>query len=440
MAPNSAADSSAGISRSQWLGLLLFAVVLRGGVLWQLGDRLAEDRDNYRRLAVHVAAGDGFVDPQTLAPTAYRPPLYPLVVASVLGCGGSDMALGIVQLALGIATVALTVLCANRLGLHRGSSMAAGLFVAVDPLLLQQTALVMTETLAAFLAVLVLWLSLGSPTAIRSFSAGAAFGLCCLCRPTFWAFGMFAAVAWLVFQRAKRHSAATGDRAAEGASRWRQAVYIAAGAISIVAPWGIRNAIALGRPIITTTHGGYTLLLAHNPAYTRAVVEQPWGAVWDADSLAEWKASIEAELAGEDPPIDYAHLSPAVELARDKWMNGKAWKYMRGNPQVACRAGLTLLGRLWNVAPLATRETPLAPPMRLAIGLYYTTVLLAMLVGIVRAVRADARAWWPVVALVASFTVVHAIYWADMRMRTPLVPAIALLAAASGGARNDSRQ
>src|SRR5579872_3567480 len=411
MAPNSAARS-AEISRSQWMGLLLVAIVLRGGMLWQFGDRLAEDRDTYRQLAAHVAAGSGFVDPKTLAPTAYRPPLYPLLVAGVLCCGGSDMALGIGQLALGVATVALTVLCARRLGLARGSSLAAGLVVAVDPLLLQQTALVMTETLAAFLAVLVLWVSAGPPTAIRLFSSGAAFGLCCLCRPTFWAFGMLIAAGWLISRGAKWRSAGVENWEAVSASGWRQGLFAATGAILIVAPWGIRSAIALGQPIITTTHGGYTLLLAHNPAYTRAVVEQPWGAVWDANSLADWKASIEAEMAGEVPPIDYAHLTPAVELARDNWMNRKAWAYMRGNPQVACRAGLTLLGRFWNVAPLATREAPLAPALRLAIGLLYTIILLAMLTGIVRAVRAAARAWWPIVALVASFTAVHTVYWA----------------------------
>jgi hypothetical protein len=39
------------------------------------------------------------------------------------------------------------------------------------------------------------------------------------------------------------------------------------------------------------------LLLAHNPTYTRAVVEQPWGAVWERGALDEWKASLEAEMA-----------------------------------------------------------------------------------------------------------------------------------------------
>ena len=70
-------------------------------------------------------------------------------------------------------------------------------------------------------------------------------------------------------------------------------------------------------------------------------------------------------------------------------------------------------------------------PMRLAIGTFNTAVFLAMLIGLVRLSRRDWQFWWPVAALVLSFTAVHALYWADMRMRTPLVPAIALLAGAS---------
>ncbi len=423
------------MSRAQWVGLLLFAVVLRAGVLWKFDDHLAEDRDNYRRIALHVAAGDGFVDPDTLTPTAYRPPLYPLIVAGVFFCGGSNMALGIVQLALGVATVGLTVLCGRRLDLNRAGSLTAGLVVAIDPLLLQQTALAMTETVATFLATFLLWLCLKPQTAIRNLSLGIAFGLCCLCRPTFWAFGAFASASWLISRALTGRVTGKTEQSPTCASRWRQALCLAAGTALVVAPWGIRNGRTFGSPIITTTHGGYTLLLAHNPVYTRNVVEQRWGAVWEEKPLEEWQASIEAEMAQEVPPIDYAHLSPAVELARDKWMNHKAWAYIRDNPKIAFRAGLTLLGRMWNVVPLATEQSPLAPAMRLAIGVFYAVVLLAMLTGIVRLLRVDTVAWWPVVALLASFTAMHAIYWADMRMRTPLVPAIALLAAASWARR-----
>jgi hypothetical protein len=402
--------------------LLVAAVALRAGVLWKLGDNLANDPDNYRRIAARVAAGDGFVDPDALSPTAYRPPLYPLLVAGILICGGSNPAIGVLQLLLGTATVALTVLCGRRLGLGR-ASLVAGILVAVDPLLLQQTMLVMTETLATFLAVLLLWLSLGEPSPMRNFGVGLVFGLSCLCRPTFWAFGVLAAAIWLFIRL--RAGYATERRPA---AVWRPAVSVVAGIFLVVAPWVIRNAIVMGRPIVTTTHGGYTLLLPHNPAYTRAVVEQPWGAVWEGPKYDDWYESLESELAHETPPLDETHLTPAVELARDVWMNRKAGDYIRGDPVVALKAGLTLLSRFWGIVPLQTRDRHLPALLRPAIGTFYTLTLVAMLIGLVRVVRTEWRRWWPFAGLLVAFTLVHAVYWADMRMRTPLVPAIALLA------------
>jgi hypothetical protein len=410
-------------SEWQWTILLLLALVIRAGVLWHYGASLAVDDDNYRRIAERVVAGDGFVDPNTLSPTAYRPPLYPLLLAGILYCGGGNTAIGIVQLALGVATVALTVLCGCRLGLGR-ARFAAGLLVAVDPLLLYQTSLVMTETLATFLTVLLLWLCLGQPATFRNLAIGLTFGLCCLCRPTFWAFGVVAVVVG-VFARG-RTSKTAGAELAEG---WRPVLCLVAGMVLVVAPWAIRNAAVMGRPIITTTHGGYTLLLPHNPAYTRAVVEQQWGAVWAGAAFDDWYEMLEADMAREVPPIDKSHLSAAVELARDDWMNRKARDYIRGEPVVAFKAGLTLLTRFWNIVPLVTRERPLPALVRLAIGSFYTLVLAAMLAGTIRVVRTEWYQWWPLPTLIVAFTLVHSLYWADMRMRTPLVPAIALLAA-----------
>jgi hypothetical protein len=410
--------------QSRFLLLLLAAFFLRVGVLWKFGESLADDRDNYRAIAERVVAGEGFADPHSHTPTAYRPPLYPLLVAAILFLGGGNIAIGLVQVVLGVATVALTVLCGRRLGLG-GASLAAGLLVAVDPLLAHETALVMTETLAAFLAVLLLWLWLGEPSPGRNVSLGVTFGLCCLCRPTFWAVGFLAIAIWGygIFRDAR---SAGGLRAAT----WRQALGVAIGVILMIAPWSIRNARGFGRPIVTTTHGGYTLLLAHNPEYTRAVVNRPWGAVWEGDPVEAWGASLEAAMARERPPIDIAHRSPAVELARDEWMNREARDYIGSEPLTALRSGLTLLGRFWNVAPLATEGRHLSVPLRFAIGVFYTAVLVLAIIGSIRMMQEDAARWWPLVLLIAGFTAVHAVYWADMRMRSPLVPAIALLAVA----------
>jgi hypothetical protein len=206
-------------------------------------------------------------------------------------------------------------------------------------------------------------------------------------------------------------------------------VLVAIGTALAILPWTIRNALSLGRPIVTTTHGGYTLLLAHNPAYTQAVVNQPWGSVWEGQAFDTWAESLETELAGLNPPLDSEHLAPATELARDVWMNSAAWRYMLDAPGTAIKCAGTLLGRFWNVVPLATSNETRPPGARLAIGIFYSILYLLVVIGSFRLRSPDWRAWIPIFALIAGFTAVHALYWADMRMRSPLVPALALLAA-----------
>jgi hypothetical protein len=332
------------------------------------------------------------------------------------------MAIGIAQLLLGMATVVFTVLCGRRLRLGH-ASFVAGLAVAVDPLLLHQTTLVMTETLAAFLAVLMVWLCLSQPSPLRNLTLGLVFGLSCLCRPTFWAYGALAGIVWCLDQ--VRNRGAERDRRR---ANLRATLVLLAGLFLAVAPWAIRNALVMGRPVITTTHGGYTLLLAHNPAYTRAVVEQPWGAVWEGAAFEEWSAALEAELAREDPPLDVGHLTPSVELARDAWMNRRARDYILNQPLVAGRSVLTLLGRFWSVIPLATKNAPISPAIRLLVATWYTAIMIALVCGAWRLVQRDWRPWVSLFTLIAGFTLVHSLYWADMRMRTPLVPVISLIA------------
>jgi hypothetical protein len=177
-----------------------------------------------------------------------------------------------------------------------------------------------------------------------------------------------------------------------------------------------------GRPIVTTTHGGYTLLLGHNPVYYREVVEKPWGAVWSGKSLTMWQESLGAAMRADG-------VHPNDEVARDRWMYQQAWRNIADDPGLAVRAGLTLLGRFWNVMPMSTEERSLPAVLRWGIGVFYTAVFVAMGLGVWRLTREEWSRWWPLVALIVSFTCVHSLYWADMRMRAPLVPAIALLAA-----------
>lgn len=418
-----------------WGVLLLVAILLRGIVIWKFGANLDADVDHYLGIARNLAAGHGFFVPGTNTPTAYRPPLYPLMLAGLLWLNGSSLAIGILQLVLGAWTVLLTVIAGRRLGLGRWA-LAAGLIVTCDPLLLYNTSLIMTETLAALLATLLLCLAIDVPllqqtaTVIHStlgkrLLLGIVFGLCCLCRPTFFAFAMLttcAALAGLFRKAPVAVPERVRGKLTAKTGRLAVAWPVVLGTAVVLAPWAIRNAAVFGHPILTTTHGGYTLLLGHNPVYYREVVDQPWGRVWSEPSLTAWQKSLEERMAAAVPPVK-------GEDARDRWMYAGAWALIRGEPAHAVRAGLTLLGRFWNVSPLGSQTARLGVPALWGIRAFYSLMLLAMLLGVARLRGAEWIRWRPLLLLIASFTLVHCLYWADMRMRAPLIPAIALLSA-----------
>lgn len=405
--------------------LLALAALVRGGVLWKLGENLADDRDTYLAIARQVADGEGYTRPADglAKPTAYRPPLYPLLLAGILRAGGGTFAVGAVHLLLSLLTVLLTWLCGRRLGLPWGAYFAAGL-VALDPLLSYYLSLPMTETLCTFLVTLLMFLLIPVPNdtaseALRggarfeSAAAGLVFGLGVLCRPTLWAFGLCMTGAWLVRIRKTGLHGRLSARVP-----WTALAVL----VLTVSPWVIRNAVVFGRPIVTTTHGGYTLLLGNNPVFYRDVVQQPWGTVWQGDSLRAWQRALDKEMAAGDI---------TGEPARDRWMYHRAWEHILENPGLFVRACLLRIGRFWNVSPLGPVAETLPVFVLWGIRLFYGAILLGALVSLFRLSREEWSRWLSVVLLLLSFTAVHAVYWSNMRMRAPLVPAVALLASRS---------
>mgnify|MGYP002622642679 CR=1 FL=1 len=402
------------ISDTTWLILILLAGIgLRGGLLWTQFERLAEDRDAYRAIAKQVAAGAGYRHPQTGQPTAYRPPGYTLLVAAVFKTRLGDAGIAGVHLLLGGGTILLTYAAARRLGLAR-CSLVAALITAVDPLLLQAAPLVMTETLAAFLTALLFWTiaphtAATPPTRGQLLGVGLVFGLNALCRPTIWAFGALAAGWWLLRRMLRRDVV--------------NPLPVLLGVAVIVSPWLVRNMIVMGRPILTTTHGGYTLLLGNNPVYYDEVVAVGWGAVWSGDSLARWQAHLETEMREHDPPI-------TSEIARDRWMYDRAKKNIAAEPGSFLRAAFLRLARgLWGIVPVHAATSSAGWVLKWGVGLFYVIVFAGMITGIASLKKANWPVWMPAVLLLAAFTLVHSCYWANVRMRTPLMPVIALLAA-----------
>jgi hypothetical protein len=351
-----------------------------------------------------------------MMPTATRAPLYPIVLSvfDLLPVQIDPFGYGCLHVVLGVATA----WCVWRIGLGCGlppvaALLAAGL-VTIDPILLGQSVQLMSETLATFLVALALVLLVSahkSSTIPRLAGIGVLLGLAILCRPALivWCLLVAAAFSW----RAAR------------ARAWAQAGLLLGLLALTLAPWAIRNAHVFGKAIVTTTHGGYTLLLGNNREYYDFLRAGGWSATWDAkDVYASWR---DQQMLIETP-VGVA----ADEVAADRWAYEQAWSNIAHDPTGFLLASVHRLARFWGLMPLQTapEETESRHTMRVVIGVWYALVFALAAVGtwFWRKDLFQPPLLWSTF-LVLSLMAVHTVYWTDMRMRAPLAIPLSLAAA-----------
>lgn len=406
--------------------LLLLALVLRIAVISGRPEELRQDRDAYLGIATGLAEGRGYSSPGSTQPTAYRPPLYPLLLASGLMAFPVSVVVIAINLIAGMLTVWLTERLGQRLNLGRSRFLAVGL-VGVDPILLRYATQPMTESVCAFLAVLWLWsvvpgtISVEAKSRTSRFLSGVAFGLLVLCRPTFWPITIF----WIPsFLASVRQFVSPQERNPRIKGLFSM-LCSPLGTLIVVGPWLVRNWLVFGVPILTTTHGGYTLLLSNNLAFYHEVVEQPWGTVWQGQSLTNWQADIDSQ-------IQHELGMGASEVERDRWCSRKARETIRSHPRRFAAATLQRIRSLWNTVPQGDAAEEATGTIVLAVGWYYTIVLSLAFVGLFLVARQGAyRSWLPLYALIVTVQLAHLVYWTNARMRAPLTPVISLFAAAA---------
>ncbi|AMV37024.1 phospholipid carrier-dependent glycosyltransferase [Planctomyces sp. SH-PL62] len=379
--------------------VILAAVAARLAVILADGARF-EDPDNYLPLARSVALGEGL----TLngRATAYRPPLYPLILAPLSTASGDRPTVGltILHLALGAGTAGCTMLAARRLGVGPRRALVAGLIVALDPVLVWQARAVMTETLTAFLIAAALARASADDRRAAP-GCGVLLGLATLCRPSVLP-GAGLAVLAAAF-------AAPGSRT----ERLKRAAWLGLSAAVVLAPWAVRNRIVLGEFVWTTTHGGYTLALANNEVYYREVLDAPWGTVWTGREQSLWWDEVNRRTAG------------LAEPAADRLLRDEVVALARREPRTFARACAARLATFWSPTPASGAY---GFRTRALTGLWTIPLWIAFAFGLA---SRTIRCWPGVVApcLIVGLTAVHALYWTDLRMRAPIVPAIALVAA-----------
>lgn len=420
------------LSKAAW-AVVVVGVLLRCGLQVVKVENLATDPDAYVQLSESLVTGHGFSKDGTDLPTAFRPPVFPVVLAGVQWLGFSIASgVAIVQLFFSGLLLIATWKLARLMGLSDGPAVCALCFVACDPLLLLYSTLPMTEVpSAAFLA----WAavhSLGVLNAMREgrfrsagisgVMAGACFGVGGLCRPIL--FVACAGLSVVLFLA--------------GLSTWRQrsrhrqptqifptitvACVPACVAAIVLSGWVVRNAVQMGSFIPATTHGGYTLLLGNNPVFYAEVVGRAGHPTWHGVSLNRWNLDLDFEMAKDD-------IGFLDEVGRDRWMYNRAKLNIANNPSSFRRACLLRLRRLTALVPVNAVELPTIA--LLGVGAFYSTVWLGLVLNVFSLVRpmtghrvASLLLW----SVAAAFVLIHCFYWTNTRMRAPLMPVLIVLA------------
>ena len=405
------------LNRRVLIGLLLLTVAVRMAVILALPDGLRLDTDAYRAYAETLANTGvyGEAIPATgaesrVVPSAHRPPLYPLLLAVLIHRGSVlPAAVALMHMLLSVGTVWLSCLLARRWGL--GSLWwLVGLLVACDPILVYQSAQMMNETLAVFLSALCLLLltTIRGTRAWRSSAlAGGSIALAALCRPAFLAWLPWVALSQLLLR----------------GMAWRERIVrclaLVIAAAVVLAPWVARNTRQLGWPVIMTTHGGYTLLLGNNPDFYRYLKTGYLRSAWDSRDFERKWADATRDLR-YDP------------VSLDRLAYRRAWQNMSAQPRMLWFSSCVRVARLWGMMPYARTADggERGRLLRYGVAAWYAATWVLVGCGVAGlGCRCCHPPWLWGTTLCLALTLVHAVYWCDMRMRAPLVPVLGLLAA-----------
>lgn len=421
----SEADQPTQRESRQLIGIVFVAIMLRIVVLLFQGADLNTDPDAYVAHARTLLDTGSVCVPGTDRPTAFRPPVYAIVLAA-FGFFGMKFstAAAVVNLSSTVVVVIATWWLARIVGLRQLWPTICASAVALDPMLLRYSVLPMTELLsAALLSVAILQtlkLRYNQQTPQASLKSAIAAGLCFgfggLCRPII--FLVCAVITCVMAAQYIIHRYHHRNRTPKSSSVSGLFVLPAIIAGLILIPWVVRNAVQFNHFVPATTHGGYTLLLGNNPVFYNEVVMAPGGSTWQATSLETWQLQLQHEQTVDG-------IDRADEVAVDKWNYAIASRNISESPELFYKSVLLRWKRFWALKPsIQTSGRLLGWATALWYGLAWLGLLACTYVWLVhRQARVQLLFW-----TLLSFLVVHAFYWTNARMRAPLSAVIFVLA------------
>lgn len=341
------------------------------------------DARQYVEIARSIAAGDGFAArfPSGVPhPTAFRPPLYPALLAlpmRVLGAGALWPG-RLLAIIIGLGVIALTVTYARRIAGDR-AGLVAGLAVAVVPSLVANDTVTLSESLGLALSLAVLLALLDD----RALLAGGLTGLLLLTRPN--AYLVVAVVVAALWRSVG----------------WRRASVALGTCAVVVAPWALRNVIVVGTPKLVTSDG-FTLAALYGPP------------ALDSGGFT-------------DPTVDrwYRHAGirdlQGDEAAWSDALTGAALDGIRSRPSAvverAVEGAATMLELPGHHAWAAEVVDGRDPRLRDATLFVFPILVVAGLAGTLLRIR-DPRTW-PAIGVVGGFLALSLVTVSVPRLRGP---------------------
>jgi 4-amino-4-deoxy-L-arabinose transferase-like glycosyltransferase len=306
-----------------WLaGIFVVGLVLR--LIWVFYTDtlpLGGDPSWYFGVARNLYEGKGYVadhlvytqTPIQDTPTAFWPPAWPVLLASIWKITGFDlMAAKVLNATLGALTIIALYMLGTAMFQRKVGLSAAALF-AVFPNAIAWLPLLFPEALFILVFIVALWVLAGvAPESPRSgLFVAAVFGLLTGLAALTRGQGMVLVPVAMVFWLSR-----DGWRSAA-----RQSLVMVLAAALLIAPWTIRNWVVLDSPVVISTNAGVSLRTGHAPDSTGT-------SMWTSDPVRDRSGDLfYAEQSAYDPEwevvgyrvwtqraIEYALTHPMREL------------------------------------------------------------------------------------------------------------------------------
>ena len=401
--------------KKSWVILLIAAFALRLAMafFWQhrCGDRefYFPDSDTYWQLGCALAKGEPY---EYNGMKIHRMPGYPVLLAPLFHLGGEKppvIAARLQNCLLGTLSVAAVGWIAFLLFRDKKIAVIAGWLVALDPLNVVMSAMVLTEApfCLAMLLQVAMWivaLSEKKHWIAAAVSSGLAAAAAVYVRPDWLYFVPFATVIGCLLTLL----IATKGEAVKRILQTGAVISLVL--VVCLLPWWVRNFQVTGTFVATTLQVGPSLYDGLNPkadgGSDMAFVDEFYNA--------------ELKLLPEDAPKQTLEqrLNARMRQEAINW----AWK----NPDLAWKLATSKFARLWNVWP---NESTLAHwAVKIIVFCTYVPVLVCGLIGAVRSLWKDFSVWilWiPAVYI----TALHIIFVSSIRYRAPAMLCLAILAA-----------